>query len=173
MKKIKYKEYEINNFFYGIYGNTDLKQIDIDNKGVPVITSGIQNNGIMGLSSKDAKIIRGKSITVDMFGNVRYRDFNYKMVTHGRVFALIPNKSIKFDEEIGLYFATCVQRITHIFSYDNMCSWNKIKNMSIMLPVEDNTNTIDYDYMKSYIKMVKRRSIKKLKEFLVSNGYMS
>ena len=51
-----------------------------------------------------------------MFGNCLYRDFEYKMVTHARVFALVP----KFDglnKYVGLFIANYLSKMITKFSY--------------------------------------------------------
>ncbi|MCU9931440.1 restriction endonuclease subunit S [Mycoplasmopsis felis] len=60
------------------------------------------NNGILGKSDVLSKIFREQTITVDMFGNVFYRSFKYKLVTRTRVFSLIPKFII--TENVGLFF---------------------------------------------------------------------
>lgn len=99
-----WKEFRIGDLFDGLNGDFDIKQEHINNKGDIVITSGVENFGILGKTDVKARLINEKTLTIDMFGNVFYRPYKYKMVTHARVFALIP----KFDmsNSIGLFMAT-------------------------------------------------------------------
>ena len=69
--------------------------------GEYVITAGVSNNGILGKSDIEAKVFKSKTITVDMFGYAFYRSFNYKMVTHARVFSLTPKN--KITENQGMF----------------------------------------------------------------------
>ena len=157
----RYEEFKIGDLFNGISGDTDIKQHHINNKRLPVITSGLSNNGLLGLSDVKAKVISQNTITVDMFGNAFYRNYNYKMVTHARVFALKPKFHI--TDNIGLYFATMLFYLSKKFDYSNMCSYEKIKNNIIVLPAIDE-NTPDFDYMEKaiYIYTAKKIKLKKL-----------
>lgn len=156
-----WKEFRVGDLFNGVSGDTDIKQHHINDKGLPVITSGLSNNGLLGLSDVKAKVISQNTITVDMFGNAFYRNYDYKMVTHARVFALIP----KFDMTVntGLYFATILFYLPNKFDYSNMCSYEKIKDDMLLLPAID-PDTPDFDYMEEYIEEMKFKYIDELEK---------
>ena len=160
------KAYKISMLFDWQNGNTDLKKEHINGKGIPVVSSGVENTGIIGCTDVDARILPAHTITVDMFGNVYYRDFEYKEVTHARVFTLIP-KGFDLDVQTGLYFVSSLKVLSKIYSYDNMCSYAKISNMDISLPVIENANPnheytvddIDWQYMRDRITELERDRI--------------
>lgn len=144
----RYEEFRVGDLFDGLNGDFDIKQEHINNKGDIVITSGVENFGILGKTDIKARLINEKTLTIDMFGNVFYRPYKYKMVTHARVFALIP----KFDmsNQIGLFMTTVFFYLKEKYSYSNMCSFSKIKNEKIKLPAIDK-DTPDFDYMEKAI----------------------
>lgn len=127
-----------------INGESLIKKIHINNLGRPVISSGVDNRGIIGCSDILSKNIQSGSLTIDMFGNCFYRDFEYKIVTHAGVFSLIP-KNFTIDSLTGLYFESLLKWCVNMFSYDNMCSYNKIKDVNILLPVISNID-VNYAY---------------------------
>ena len=171
------KDYKISVLFGWQNGNTDLKKEHINGKGYPVVSSGVENTGIIGCTDVDARILPAHTITVDMFGNAYYRDFEYKEVTHARVFTLIP-KGFNLDVQIGLYLVSSLQSLTKIFSYNNMCSYAKISDMTIKLPVIENpdpaheytVDDIDWQYMRDYIKNLERDRITELDAYLQATG---
>lgn len=156
---VKFQKFRIGDLFTAESGDTDLKKVDIENNGVPVITSGVQNYGILGLATRKAKVIPKNTITVDMFGNVYFRDFEYKMVTHARVFSLIPKQNI--TRSIGLYFQTCLSKHKRKFSYDNMCVFTKLENETIELPIAD-AGKLDVEFIENYIRQ--------LEAYLIATG---
>ena len=89
---VEWGEYRIGDLFDSYNGNFDIQKKHINDIGEYVITAGVSNNGILGKSDVEAKVFKSKTITVDMFGYAFYRSFNYKMVTHARVFSLVPKK---------------------------------------------------------------------------------
>lgn len=88
-----------------------------------------------------------------MFGYAFYRDEPYKMVTHARVFALLPK--FEMNSYIGRYFIGSMKHFPLMFNYNNMCSWNKIKDDTVLLPSTP-TGSPDWDYMESYIRAIEK-----------------
>ena len=154
--------------FNSITGNTDIKKEHINGKGINVVSSGLENCGIIGKTDIEARVIDGNTITVDMFGNVFYRIDKYKMVTHARVFALLP-KDFTLNEYSGLYVCTALKWLSAVYSFSNMCSFEKIKNEMIRLPaIADGTP--DWNYMAERIKELEAERIKELEAYLVATG---
>ena len=172
-----FKNYKISTLFDWQNGNTDLKKEHINGRGSPVVSSGVANTGIIGCTDVEARILPAHTITVDMFGHVYYRDFEYKEVTHARVFTLI-SKGFVLDVQTGLYFVSSLKVLSKIYSYDNMCSYAKISDMDIPLPVIENPNPdheytvedIDWNYMRNHIKEVEQNRITELDAYLQATG---
>ena len=127
----------------------------------------MSNNGVLGKSDVNAKLFKKNTITVDMFGNAFYRQFDYKMVTHARVFSLSANFSI--TERQGLFIANSFCYLSHEFGFDNMCSWEKIKTKAIRLPYKD--GEIDFDFMESFIAELEAQRIAELSAYLKVSGF--
>lgn len=163
---VEWGDYKIKELFESENGDFDIQKEHIDNKGNFVITSGITNNGILGKSSIPAKIFSKNTITIDMFGYAFYRKFDYKMVTHARVFSLKP----KFDvtENQGLFLANAFHFLHYYFGYENMCSWAKIKNKKIVLP--EKNGKIDFEFMELFIYKLKQQRNNELEDYLLKSG---
>ena len=147
-------------------GDFDIQKSHINDLGEYVITAGLSNNGVLGKTNIDAKIIDGNTITIDMFGNSFYRKFKYKMVTHARVFSLIPK--FNMSEKQGLYIVNSFKYLMFGFGYENMCSWAKIQNNKIQLPIKD--GKIDFDFMDAYISELEEERISELTAYLTVSG---
>ena len=147
-------------------GDFDIQKSHINDSGEYVITAGLSNNGILGKTNINAKIIDDNTITIDMIGNYFYRKFKYKMVTHARVFSLIP----KFDmsEKQGLYIVNSFKYLMFGFGYENMCSWAKIQNNKIQLPTKD--GKIDFEFMDACIRELEEERIRELSAYLTVSG---
>jgi len=160
-----FKGFEVGELFDGVSGDTDIKKVHLDGDGYPVITAGVDNLGVAGYSSVTAKILPANTLTVDMFGNCYFRPFEYKMVTHARVFSLCL-KDGQLTPETGLFVCTMLKWLSTKYNYSNMCSYNKIKNETIQLPVKSGTDNvnytqddIDWDYMASYARVTEKQVI--------------
>lgn len=163
-----WKEFRLDELFSAESGDFDIKKEHINGLGVDVVTAGETENGILGKSDITAKVFDGNTITIDMFGKCTYRPDCYKMVTHARVFSL---KCLfdDFDEKSGLYITAMLQKLVNGFSYSNMCSWNKIKDLSIKLPVKE-FEEIDWEYMQERITELEQERITELEQYLIATG---
>lgn len=150
------REFKVGDLFKSSTGDVDLQQKDIDNEGIYFINSGVQNCGIKGKTSREAKVFPANTITIDFFGNAYYRDFEYKLATHNHVFSLSGNY-IK-NEKVGVYLATILSKMSNLFCYNNMLTWSKLKVMHIPLPINEN-GAPDYDYMEKYIRAIEKLTI--------------
>ena len=159
--------FKLEDLFEAIVGDVDLQKKDFTEQGIPVISAGTTNNGVVGYTEKEARIVPENTITVDMFGNVRYRDFKYKLATHGRVFAL--KSKTDLTENAGLFLEEILSKHLVNFSYSRMCNWNKIKDIEIKLPSVESEEPA-WKYMDDYIKELEQDYIKELEQYLKATG---
>lgn len=147
-------------------GNTDIQKTHINDKGFYVITAGTTNNGILGKTDIEAKVFTKNTITIDMFGFVFFRNFEYKMVTHARVFSLKTKN--KITEKQGLFLSSSLYFLNKKFGYENMCSWEKVKQEKIQLPTKN--NQIDFDFMENFIAELEAERVAELEAYLSVSG---
>ena len=165
LKSVEWGEFELDDLFDSSNGNFDLQKTHINGKGNYVITAGLTDNGVMGKTDIEAKVFDEKTITIDMFGAIFYRQFKYKMVTHARVFSLKPKFPI--TEKQGLFIVNSFHFLSKKFGYENMCSWEKIKSRKIQLPTKN--GKIDFEFMESFIVALEVERIEKLNKYLNDN----
>ncbi|MGL2756095.1 restriction endonuclease subunit S [Helicobacter pylori] len=154
-------------------GDFDIQKRHINHKGEFVITAGLSNNGVLGQSDIKAKVFESHTITIDMFGCAFYRSFPYKMVTHARVFSLKPKFEI--NHKIGLFLSTLFFGYPKKFGYENMCSWAKIKNDKVILPLKPTANAqsledIDFHFMEKFIAELEQCRLAELEAYLKATG---
>lgn len=166
LESVEWGEYKLGDLFESSNGDFDIQKTHINDLGTYVITAGLSNNGVLGKSDVQAKIFKKGSITIDMFGAAFYRQFDYKMVTHARVFSLQPKKMISNSQ--GLFMVNSLHFLSSMFGYENMCSWSKIKDEIIQLPARN--GEIDYEFMDRFIAELKARRIAELKAYLTITG---
>ncbi|GHR15442.1 type II restriction enzyme [Helicobacter pylori] len=167
LNAIKWGEFKLGDLFEASNGDFDIQKRHINHKGEFVITAGLSNNGVLGQSDIKAKVFESHSITIDMFGCAFYRSFPYKMVTHARVFSLKPKFEI--NHKIGLFLSTLFFDYPKKFGYENMCSWAKIKNDKIQLPLKPTANTqtlkdIDFHFMEKFIAELEQCRLAELEQ---------
>lgn len=153
--------------FESFNGNFDIKKEHINGVGNYVITAGLTNNGILGKTDIKAKVFNKNTITIDMFGFAFYRQFEYKMVTHARVFSL--KAKFKTTQNQGLFLANSFHFLNQKFGYENMCSWTKIQNEKIQLPITAN-GEINFPFMENFIAELEAERIAELEAYLLATG---
>ena len=156
---IQWQEFKIEDLFVSSNGDFDIQQKHINSKGELIVSAGENEMGIIGRSDVGAKIFEANTLTVDMFGNVFYRNHSYKMVTHARVFSL-KFKDPNFTSKTMLYVCTSMKWFKLKFSFANMASWKKIKDLSIFLPTQN--DKIAFDFMENFIKAIEKEAIKEV-----------
>lgn len=165
-----WKKFKISDLFTAQTGNVDIQKTHINGKGISVVSSGVEGNGIIGKTDMDAKVFPAGTLTVDMFGNVFYRDFKYKMVTHARVFSMsLKDDVANMPVEIGLFLEASLKFLTQMFSFNNMCTFDKISDLEISLPVTTQ-DVPDWDYMQERIVELEQERIVELEQYLVAAG---
>ncbi len=173
LNAIKWGEFRLGDLFEASNGDFDIQKRHINHKGEFVITAGLSNNGVLGQSDIKAKVFESHTITIDMFGCAFYRSFSYKMVTHARVFSLKPKFEI--NHKIGLFLSTLFFDYPKKFGYENMCSWAKIKNDKVILPLKPTANTqtlkdIDFNFMEKFIAELEQCRLAELEAYLKATG---
>ncbi|GAA8115145.1 restriction endonuclease subunit S [Helicobacter pylori] len=173
LNAIKWGEFRLGDLFEASNGDFDIQKRHINHKGEFVITAGLSNNGVLGQSDIKAKVFESHTITIDMFGCAFYRSFAYKMVTHARVFSLKPKFEI--NHKIGLFLSTLFFDYPKKFGYENMCSWAKIKNDKVILPLKPTANTqtlddIDFHFMEKFIAELEQCRLAELQAYLKAAG---
>ena len=157
------RQFKIEKLFQAANGNFDIQKTHINGKGECVVSSGESNNGIIGKTDIPAKVFSANTITVDMFGNSYYQHQPYKMVTHARVFSLSPIGEMIMSEKIGLFIVAKFRHFKQLFSYNNMCSWEKIKKLTIELPI-DKFGNIDFAFIEERVRELEEERVRELEE---------
>ncbi|GAA7112602.1 restriction endonuclease subunit S [Helicobacter pylori] len=173
LNAIKWGEFRLGDLFEASNGDFDIQKRHINHKGEFVITAGLSNNGVLGQSDIKAKVFESHTITIDMFGCAFYRSFAYKMVTHARVFSLKPKFEI--NHKIGLFLSTLFFGYPKKFGYENMCSWAKIKNDRVILPLKPTASAqtldgIDFHFMEKFIAELEQCRLAELQAYLKAAG---
>lgn len=165
-----WQEFIVGNLFKVELSKGDIKIDDVDKGNVSLISSGENNNGIVGYIDKNgdgkAEIFKGNKITIDMFGNPFYQKDDFYAVSHGRVNIL--NPKFELNETIGIFISSVIKKEQYKFSYGRAVYSTEAANMIIELPIQynpDGTPFIDeakkysekgyvpdWNFMDNYIK---------------------
>ena len=149
--------FQINKLFMVELSKGDLKIDEVQIGNIPLVSSGENNNGIVGYiddkGDGKAEIFDGNCITVDMFCNAFYQPNEFYAVSHGRVNILKPK--FELTKYIGLFITTIINNERFKYSYGRAVYSGVCENMVIKLPAvmkEDGSYEPDWNFMENYIK---------------------
>lgn len=121
------------------------------NGETPLVTASSKNNGIVEFidleSFKESKKLNNNSITIDMFFNVFYHDYDY--FSDDNVHTIkIKNKEL--NTKIALFVKTMLELNQKKYSFGRQLRLKRLENESILLPINKD-KTINWELIEEYI----------------------
>lgn len=114
---------------------------------IPLITAGFQNEGISAYIQTDTNKLYSNKITIDMFGNAFFRDYNF--YCDDNILVLSSKEALS---KYAMLFITTVLRLdSYRYSYGRQYRQKDCKSHVIKLPVTA-TKLPDFAYMEKIIK---------------------
>lgn len=118
--------------------------------------SGVTNNGVANYISNPIAFFPKNSITVDIFGNTFYRDYNFGAGDDTGVYW---NDETIYDKSAMLFFASVMSKaIAGKFSYGKKLRSSQSLELKMMLPIRN--DEIDYAFMQTFISAIQKLVIK-------------
>ena len=153
---IKWKSFNLEELFGKSSRGRRLKSEDRIIGTLPFVTAGETNEGISSYISNNVVIYSNNTITIDMFGSAKYRNYKYGCDDH---------IAVVHTEEINKYATIFITSAIHKSSHNGQFNYGKnfyasdADELDIMLPIDELGN-IDYEYMKNLISAVEKLVIK-------------
>ena len=176
-KQIPFANFEFIEVFNNIKQGRRLKKDDQLPGSIPFVMSGTTNTGVVGCISNPVVEFPRNSITIDIFGNSFYRNYNFGAGDDTGVYWSTDNK---YSKTSMLFFTTAMERaLRGKYSYGKKLRSSQSLHFKMQLPSKDNKP--DYDTMKTLISAVQKlvikdvviyadRKIEKTKEITKSEG---
>ena len=168
----------------------DLSSIQNEEFDLPLVNAKNGNNGIMyfGRSSDFSSVEGGIDIVNDgavSAGNVYPQPHRIGVLYNAYIITL--KNGMNTNRQVLEYLACVMEKtIKYRFNYSNKAGWDKVKEISISLPikVDENNKPIiddtyfyhkegfipDFDYMEKYIAELEGQRIAELERYLVATG---
>jgi len=133
-----------------------LKKEDQKDGLVPFVMAGVTNAGVVNHISNPVVTFPKNSITVDIFGNTFYRNYDFGAGDDTGVYW---NESKEYSQSVMLYFAAAISRsLQGKFSYGKKLRSSQSLKFRINLPAIN--DRIDYEFMENFIKAIEKLVIK-------------
>lgn len=169
---VTFREFKVGDLFDTVGRGTRITKQNRIPGNVPLVTAGKENQGIAEHIQENKELFRGPVFTIDMFGNVFARDYDFYADDNIIVFG-------REDTSINqyLYVVSVLGYLSKVYGYGNQFRLNSIENTVIQLPVKPGTDDvnyteddIDWDYMESYIHDLEESYIHDLDAYLQETG---
>ena len=149
------KEFNLKKLFGSSTRGKRLKSSDRLDGNLPFVTAGEADMGISAFISNDVEIFKENTITIDMFGSSKYRNYKYGADDH---VAVVHTENL--PKHAAIYVATAIHKVANAgqFSYARNFYAKDADELNILLPVFN--GEICYEFMNDFIKAIEKLVIK-------------
>ena len=132
---------------------------------MPFVTAGEKDEGISAFIGNDITVFSENTITIDMFGSAKYRNYKYGGDDH---IAVIHTERISNNAVI--FITSAIHRVSYTgeFHYGRNFYAKDADALNISLPTKE--GKIDFGFMESFIAELEVDRIAKLKAYLLTTG---
>jgi len=147
---MRYKEFLVGQLFRLAPGHFHAKS-ELDPGKVPLISCGWENNGLIGYYDIPDENTHSHALTVAFNGAPLTTHFHpYKFGAKDDVAVLLPVNPMR--ESVLIYVAALLNAKTWRYSYGRKCYREKLKNVTLTLPVEGRGHAIDPELPDALLK---------------------
>ncbi|TKG22801.1 restriction endonuclease subunit S [Vibrio lentus] len=166
LEKVKWGEYRFSEIFNKISQGRRLKKDDHISGDTPFVMAGVTNTGVVNYISNPVSRFPRNSITIDIFGNVFYRDYDFGAGDDTGVYW---STEKEYSKSSMLFFSISMGKsLEGRFDYGNKLRSSKSLNFKFNLPVKN--EKIDFEFMESFIAELEAERIAELEAYLEVTG---
>lgn len=158
LSTLQWREFKIGELFNNIRQGARLKQADHIKGNLPFVMAGTENTGISGfIGNENARKFKANALTIDIFGNVFYRAYEFGASDDVGVF-WNENNSVK-EKSMLFLSAVIYKALQGKFDFGHKLRASQSYDIKILLPVNKN-GQIAFEFMETFIKAVEKEVIK-------------
>lgn len=144
-----------------------LKSADRIPGSLPFVTAGEADEGVSDFIGNDVQVFSKNTITIDMFGSAKYRNYCYGGDDH---IAVVHTENL--HSYASIFITAAIHKASHNgqFNYGKNFYAKDADELEIMLPTVNGLP--DYDYMKNVVSAIHKIVIKNLSNYYKNNNYV-
>lgn len=167
LSEVKWGEFTFKSIFNKIVQGRRLKKDDQLPGNIPFVMAGTTNTGVVNYISNPVSKFPKNSITVDIFGNVFYRDYDFGAGDDTGVYW---NDKVAYSKETMLFLTISIGKaLLGKFSFGNKLRSSQSLNFKMQLPILKN-GKIDFEFIDSFITELEAQRITELEAHLTVTG---
>ena len=142
-----------------------LKSEDRISGTLPFVTAGEKDEGISAFIGNDVTVFSENTITIDMFGSAKYRNYKYGCDDH---IAVVHTE--KLPKPVAIFITSAIHKKSYTgeFHYGRNFYAKDADTLNISLPIKN--GKIDFVFMESFIAELEAERIAKLEAYLLAAG---
>jgi hypothetical protein len=157
-ESLKFKEFTYKSIFNKIVQGRRLKKDDQISGNIPFVMAGTTNTGVVNYISNPVASFPQNSITVDIFGNTFYRNYDFGAGDDTGVYW---SDEKNYSKETMLFFVTSMEKsVFGKFSFGDKLRSSQSLNFKMQLPTQNNQP--DYAQMETFISAIQKLVIKEV-----------
>jgi len=127
-----------------------------------LVTAGYENNGVAEfIENSEQEVFPKDTVTIDMFGNVFYRDYSYSADDN----ILVLFEKVVIPPEAKIFIVSLINKsLCSKFSYSKQYRMRSFDETKIKLPTKN--NKVDFSFMENFILEIQKERIEKLNDYL-------
>ena len=142
--------------FNNIKQGRRLKKDDQQEGDIPFVMSGVTNTGVVGYIANPVAVFPKNSITIDIFGNAFYRDYNFGAGDDTGVYW---NDNVNYSKQEMLFFTASMEKsLSGKYSYGKKL--RSSQSYDFKMYVIDKNGKPDYKTMKLFISAIQKLVIR-------------
>jgi hypothetical protein len=129
---------------------------------LPFVTAGETDTGISAYIGNDVEVFQPNTITIDMFGSAKYRNYRYGADDH---VAVVHTENI--EKHAVIFITAAIRKVSYnsLWDYSNNFYAKDADALTIYLPVTADDGSPDYRNMTTLIRIQQKLTIKNAVEW--------
>lgn len=179
LQAVRWGEYKLEELFAKVktpalkYKTGDLPSTPCGEYVLPVLTAGVQNQGLNNYIPRYKATILKNVISISAnganTGATFYQSKEFAVLQDAYAIRWTYTDNILTDNQY-LFLTGCVSKTIYgNYEWTNKAGWERIKGEKIQLPI--NNDGIDFDFMESFIAELEAQRIAELSAYLKASGF--
>ena len=166
---IEWREYRLDELFGKSTRGRRLKSADRIDGALPFVTAGETDTGISAWIGNDVHVFSKNTVTIDMFGSAKYRNYDYGADDHVAVV-----HAEKWHPHAVLFLTSAIHKSSHAgqFDYSRNFYATDADELKIQLPTitENGEKKIAFDFIEKFVATLHAERIATLNAYLKTTG---
>lgn len=166
---IEWRKYNLESLFGKSSRGRRLKSADRVNGNLPFVTAGEAQMGISAYIGNDVYVYSANTVTIDMFGSAKYRNYQYGADDHVAIV-----HAEHWPKNAVIYLAAAIHKSSHAgqFDYSRNFYASDADELNISLPtvIKNGKSQIALDFMEKFVATLHAERVATLHAYLATTG---